>query len=468
MKLLLSHDPVYGNSTLPKFIFGLDGVGGGIERYVVIHTCFPRFTCRMELYDGVCDWSENEPGVLLSDSEQGGCIYLSREGLRLFDFGLMDNVIALQLLPVCHDLVRVYCSEDEMSEPPMVSRQLKPVPEYVLSNNLRHEQVGELVELARQAAFPAGDVGALSAMLKKTLACGDSSVFTEAQLALLGEPEARSWLVSLARDIIAFPASQGHEFERGMELWALPFAFSRAEGGLWWHFPELQKMEAPLKRALGLDSDVVLQVSPTLFALDMLHHSFCHDLVHLVSYRQMGYDVALDDPVAARARYEFQSTLKAPQLVVAWIPFWLPRGMISTDSVQQHSRELLDIVMPLVLSAVRQDMPYGEAELFAPLPWWESLSSGVRTYNRKRLGMTIALVAAATGGAGELEAVAEFQPGTFEYEVGIRVAGRDIIAKSPWWLTPDVVPNKQEAWLELSEYLEESGIPLSEIEVRLH
>lgn len=46
------------------------------------------------------------------------------------------------------------------------------------------------------------------------------------------------------------------------ELWALPFAFSRAQGGVWWHFPQLERLEVALADALEVPEQSILWISP--------------------------------------------------------------------------------------------------------------------------------------------------------------------------------------------------------------
>jgi hypothetical protein len=253
------------------------------------------------------------------------------------------------------------------------------------------------------------------------------------------------------------------------ELWALPFAFSRAQGGVWWHFPLLERLETPLADALDVPEKAILWISPTLFTVDMLNERACQNLMHLASVMDAGCDFAPLDPASSRATYEAARKTQEPQLVISWLPFLVERGALPIDQARQLSRKALDAVMPLVQQAIGAEMEYGEAELFAPLPWWEALSAGVRAWNRKRLGLTVALIASKVGGLQDLEAVAEYQPEMQGYEVGLKLQGKDeLLARSPWLLVPDVAPDKDASWKDLCDCLREADIPLSETIVKLH
>ncbi|MEN3810846.1 hypothetical protein ABD440_10455, partial [Chromobacterium piscinae] len=99
----------------------------------------------------------------------------------------------------------------------------------------------------------------------------------------------------------------------------------------------------------------------------------------------------------------------------------------------------------------------------------EALSSGMRAWNRKRLGISVALLATSQGGIEKLEAVAEYQPEIQGYEVGLRLKGSDeIAARVPWLVVPDVAPDRDASWRDLADCLKEAGIPLSQSVARLH
>jgi hypothetical protein len=276
--------------------------------------------------------------------------------------------------------------------------------------------------------------------------------------------------VNSARDAIAFPeVVRADGSVVSFELWALPFAFSRAQGGVWWHFPLLERLETPLADALDVPEKAILWISPTLFTVDMLNERACQNLMHLASVMDAGCDFAPLDPASSRATYEAARKTQDPQLVISWLPFLVERGALPIDQARQLSRKALDAVMPLVQQAIGAEMEYGEAELFAPLPWWEALSAGVRAWNRKRLGLTVALIASKVGGLQDLEAVAEYQPEMQGYEVGLKLQGKDaLLARSPWLMVPDVAPDKDASWKDLCDCLREADIPLSETIVKLH
>jgi hypothetical protein len=144
-------------------------------------------------------------------------------------------------------------------------------------------------------------------------------------------------------------------------------------------------------------------------------------------------------------------------------------GKLDIDRVRQHARKALDAAMPLVQQAIAAEMKYGEAELFAPLPWWDALGAGVYAFNRKRLGLHMALVQGKTDKLDNIEAVAEFLPEQQAYDVQLleRDSGA-LLNRVQWLLVPDLGPSRVQAWVDLSECLRQAGIALREQQAKYH
>ncbi|POA98828.1 hypothetical protein C2134_09600 [Chromobacterium sinusclupearum] len=481
MKSLPRNARIRGEPFLPsRFIFGdaVDDEGLEGSEYLV-HTESPAFICRLVGNDDT-DFpgreSEGLASAVLYDEAEKITVYVCNLRLRLFDFNFYDEVEPNvgQLQDICDEAMRAYqklqkayAERDAAGPPP---REMRTGPTKPLPPAERQQAISQLIEQARLAVGkPMGGMQ-LAAAVQMALMAGDQAVFTEAQLALLAEPDARQLLIQRARDAVAFPEVLRKDGSVvSFELWALPFAFSRSQGGVWWHFPRLEALEVALADALEVPEKSILWISPTLFTVDMLNERGCQDLVQLAPVMDAGCDFAPLDPESSRATYEAARKTNDPQLVMAWIPFLVERGALPMDKARRLARRALDVAMPLVQQAVAAEMEYGEAELFAPLPWWEALSSGMRAWNRKRLGVTAALLAASQGGIDKLEAVAEYQPEIQGFEVALRVKGRDEVeARVPWLVVPDVAPDRDAAWRDLADCLREAGMPLSQSVARLH
>ncbi|WP_199154193.1 hypothetical protein [Chromobacterium sp. ASV23] len=481
MKSLPRNARIRGEPFLPsRFIFGdaVDDEGLEGSEYLV-HTESPAFICRLVGNDDT-DFpgreSEGLASAVLYDEAEKITVYVCNLRLRLFDFNFYDEVEPNvgQLQDICDEAMRAYqklqkayAERDAAGPPP---REMRTGPTKPLPPAERQQAISQLIEQARLAmGKPMGGMQ-LAAAVQMALMAGDQAVFTEAQLALLAEPDARQLLIQRARDAVAFPEVLRKDGSVvSFELWALPFAFSRSQGGVWWHFPRLEALEVALADALEVPEKSILWISPTLFTVDMLNERGCQDLVQLAPVMDAGCDFAPLDPESSRATYEAARKTNDPQLVMAWIPFLVERGALPMDKARRLARRALDVAMPLVQQAVAAEMEYGEAELFAPLPWWEALSSGMRAWNRKRLGVTAALLAASQGGIDKLEAVAEYQPEIQGFEVALRVKGRDEVeARVPWLVVPDVAPDRDAAWRDLADCLREAGMPLSQSVARLH
>ncbi|WP_159879748.1 hypothetical protein [Aquitalea denitrificans] len=461
-----------------RFIFGdaVDASGLEATEYLV-HTTAPAFVCRLignDFTEFAGRDAEAFASALLFDADANRSVYVCNRGLRLFDFVFSGDVpTATRLQAICDEAMSTYqrlheaYAEREVGPRP---REMRQGPTEPLPPAERSLAIRTLRDAARAAALDPMHRAGFAAQVQQALMGGDQAVFTEAQLSLLGEPSARALLVNSARDAIAFPeVVRADGSVVSFELWALPFAFSRAQGGVWWHFPLLERLETPLADALDVPEKAILWISPTLFTVDMLNERACQNLIHLARVMDAGCDFAPLDPVSSRATYDAARKTQEPQLVISWLPFLVERGALPVDQARQLSRKALDAVMPLVQQAIGAEMEYGEAELFAPLPWWESLSAGVRAWNRKRLGLTVALIANKVGGLQDLEAVAEYQPEMQGYEVGLKLQGSDeLLARSPWLMVPDVAPDKDATWKDLCDCLREADIPLSETIVKLH
>ena len=470
---------IKGEPQLPnRFIFGdaVDASGLEATEYLV-HTTAPAFVCRLVGNDHTAFEGRHTDAfasALLFDAVANQSVYVCNRGLRLFDFVFSAEVpTAARLQTICDEAMGTYqrlheaYAEREVGPRP---REMRQGPTEPLPPAERHLAIRTLRDAARAAAQDPIHRAGFAAQVQQALMGGDQAIFTEAQLSLLGEPAARALLVNSARDAIAFPeVVRADGSVVSFELWALPFAFSRAQAGVWWHFPLLERLETPLADALDVPEKAILWISPTLFTVDMLNERACQNLMHLASVMDAGCDFAPLDPASSRATYEAARKMQEPQLVISWLPFLVERGALPVDQARQLSRKALDAVMPLVQQAIGAEMEYGEAELFAPLPWWEALSAGVRAWNRKRLGLTVALIASKVGGLQDLEAVAEYQPEMQGYEVALKLQGSDeLLARSPWLVVPDVAPDKDVTWQDLCDCLREADIPLSETIVKLH
>lgn len=481
MKSLPRNARIRGEPFLPsRFIFGdaVDDEGLEGSEYLV-HTESPAFICRLVGNDDT-DFpgreSEGLASAVLYDEAEKITVYVCNLRLRLFDFNFYDEAEPSvgELQDICDEAMRAYqklqkayAERDAAGPPP---REMRTGPTKPLPPAERQQAISQLIEQARLAVGkPMGGMQ-LAAAVQMALMAGDQAVFTEAQLALQAEPDARQLLIQRARDAVAFPEVLRKDGSVvSFELWALPFAFSRSQGGVWWHFPRLEALEVALADALEVPEKSILWISPTLFTVDMLNERGCQDLVQLAPVMDAGCDFAPLDPESSRATYEAARKTNDPQLVMAWIPFLVERGALPMDKARRLARRALDVAMPLVQQAVAAEMEYGEAELFAPLPWWEALSSGMRAWNRKRLGVTAALLAASQGGIDKLEAVAEYQPEIQGFDVALRVKGRDEVeARVPWLVVPDVAPDRDAAWRDLADCLREAGMPLSQSVARLH
>lgn len=462
-----------------RFIFGDSVDDAGLEpcEYVV-HSEEPAFICRLVGNDDTPfpgRDGEAFASAVLFDEEENITHYVCSTGFRLFDFNFWDDIpTAGKLQKICDEAMQFYERLQQAyaeRESGVKQRDFKVIPTEPLPPAQRNERIRTLADRAREAAQqPMARVG-LAVEVRQALQGGDQAVFTEAQLSLQDEAAARQLLVDCARDAIAFPEVVRKDGSIvSFELWALPFAFSRAQGGVWWHFPLLERVEPALADALEIPEKNILWMSPTLFTLDMLNERACQSLIHLAPIMDAGLDFAPAERDAARATFEAASKTQDAQLVIAWIPFLVERGALPMEQARKNARRALDATMPLVQQAIGAEMEYGEAELFAPLPWWEALAAGVRAWNRKRLGMTVALVVGQLGGElHELEAVVEYQPELQGFDVGLRRrGGEDILAHVPWMTIPDVAPDRDFALADLASCLQDGDIPLIEQASRLH
>lgn len=461
-----------------RFIFGdaLDEQGLEPCEYLV-HTEQPAFICRLVGNDDTPFDGEDQSSfasALLFDESDNVSIYVCNEGFRLFDFSFRDEVpTAAELQRICDQAMAVYLQLQEIyreRDSAADAREMRVMVGEPLPPADRARAVNELKALALDASRrPVGRLG-LSAAVQQTLAGADHAVLTETQLALLGDKPAREQLLQTARDCIAYPEVVRKDGSiLSFELWALPLAYSRAQGGNWWHFPLLERVEPVLADALELPAKAILWISPTTFSVEMLNERSCQDLVHLAPVMDSGCDYAPVDPADSRATFEAARQTQDPRLLLSFIPFLVERGALPREQARRCARKALDAVMPLVQDAVAAEMEYGEAELFAPMPWWEAMAAGISGVNRKRLGLTVALAAAHLGSTADLVAEAEYQPELLCYDISLHRADRpDVIARAGWMLVCDVAPDRERAWGELSSCLQEAGIPLTERIARLH
>ena len=470
---------VMGSALRPnRFIFGdaIDEQGLEPCEYIV-HTERPFFVCRLVGNDETPFDGEDQndfASAVLFDETDNVSLYVCNQGFRLFDFTFRDEVpTASQLQRICDEAMQTYFKLQDIyreQESSRDAREMRVLSAKPLAPAERAQAVASLKALALEACQQPMSRLHLTASVQHALAGGDQAVLTETQLGLVQEPEARELLLQTARHCIAYPEVVRKDGSiLSFDLWALPFAFSRAQGGVWWHFPLLERVEPVLADALELPSKAILWMSPTIFTVEMLNERCCQDLVHLAPVMDAGCDYAPCDPENARATFEAARQTQEPQLLVAFLPFLVERGALPLDQARRCGRKALEAVMPLIQDAVSAEMEYGEAELFAPLPWWDALAAGIGGMNRKRLGLTLALSSVHFGGRSGLEAEAEYQPETQGYEVVLMQAGTDnVVARTLWLLVSDVAPDRERAWADLANCMREAGIPLRERTPRLH
>jgi len=470
---------IKGDPFVPsRFIFGDAVEEQGLEPYeYVIHTETPAFVCRLVGMDQTPFEGRDKEGfasAVLYDERDNLTHYVTNTGFRLFDFNFWGDIpTAAQLQKICDEAMQVYLRLQKAYAEREVApkeRDFRVLPTEPLPPAERQRRISELSSVAAEALANPIKKMQLPALIQQALLGGDQAVFTEAQLALAAQPEARELLLGMARDNIAFPEVMRPDGTVvSYELWALPLIFSRAQGGFWWHFPLLERVEPALADALQLPENTILWLSPTIFSSDMLAERSCQSLVHLAAVMDAGCDLAPQDVEASRATYQATSKTTEPQLILCWLPFIVERGKLDMDKVRANARKALDAAMPLVQQALAGEMLFGEAELFSPLPWWEALTAGAHAYNRKRLGLTVAVAAGLHGKADGIEAVAEYLPEHQAYDV--QLLSRDngaLLGRSPWLLVPDLAPSRIQAWHELSECLRAADISLREQAPRFH
>jgi hypothetical protein len=461
-----------------RFIFGdaLDEQGLEPCEYIV-HTETPFFVCRLVGNDETPFEGEDQndfASAVLFDDADNVSIYVCNHGFRLYDFTFRDEVPTAALLQqICDEAMKTYLRLQDVyreHESNRDAREMRVLSTMPLAPGARSEAVNALKSLALEACQQPMSRLRLTASVQQVLSGGDQAVMTETQLGLFAQPAARELLLQTARDCIAFPEVVRKDGSiLSFELWALPFAFSRAQGGVWWHFPLLERVEPVLADALELPPKAILWMSPTLFTVEMLNERSCQDLVHLAPVMDAGCDFAPWDPVSSRATFEAARRTDDAQLLVSFLPFLVERGALSAEQARRCGRKALEAVMPLVQDAIGAEMEYGEAELYAPLPWWDALAAGIGSMNRKRLGLTLALSSARIGGKDGLEAEIEYQPEMLAFDVVIRQTGLDAaVARTTWMLVSDVAPDRDRAWGDLAGCLQEAGIPFKERLSRLH
>ncbi|WP_174875365.1 hypothetical protein [Vogesella oryzae] len=470
---------IKGDPFVPsRFVFGDAVEEQGLEPYeYVIHTEAPTFVCRLVGMDQTPFDGRDKEGfasAVLYDERDNLTHYVTNTGFRLFDFNFWGDIpTAAELHKICDEAMQVYLRLQKAYAEREVApkeRDFRVVPTEPLPPAERQRRIRELADAA--AGAPANPLKKmqLPALIQQALLGGDQAVFTEAQLALQSQPEARELLLGMARDNIALPEVMRPDGTVvSYELWAMPLIFSRAHGGFWWHFPLLERVEPALSEALGLPDNTVLWLSPTIFSSDMLIERSCQSLVHLAAVMDAGCDMAPQEVDAARATYQAASKTHEPQLILCWLPFIVERGKLEMERVRSHARKALDAAMPLVQQALASEMMFGEAELFSPLPWWEALAAGVHAYNRKRLGLTVAVAVGVNGKPDGLEAVAEYLPEHQAYDVQLlaQESGK-LLGRTPWLLVPDLAPSRIQAWHDLSECLKGADITLREQAPRFH
>lgn len=477
MRLHPRNKPVQGDPFVPnRFIFGDAVDGEALEPYeYVVHTGIPAFVCRLVGNDDTPFIGRDESGfvsAVLYDEDENVTHYVCNTGYRLFDFNFWEEEIptAAVLQGICDEAMRTYqrlsiAYQHNEQHPP--EREMMVVPSEPLPPAKRAKRVQELAEQAQEAVNNPLKRVKLNALVRAALLGGDQSVFTEAQLSLLMQSEARNLLVECAQDAIALPEVVRKDGSIvSYELWALPLVFAREQGGVWWHFPSLERMESVLADALQLPEEVVLWLSPTLFTFEMLQERACQPLIYLAQVMDSGRDLAPYEPESARATFEAANQTKEQQLVLCWIPFLLERGALTTEKAQRLASKALEAVMPIVQESLAEKMPYVEAELFAPLPWWQALGTAVGAFNRRRLGLTLALLSAHGHEPKTLRAVIEYQPDHLAYDIGLH-GDEPRLAHTPWLLVPDMAPDRERALSDLLDCLRESGVTAFEQSSRL-
>ncbi|MNT75908.1 hypothetical protein D3C72_2148540 [compost metagenome] len=67
-----------------------------------------------------------------------------------------------------------------------------------------------------------------------------------------------------------------------------------------------------------------------------------------------------------------------------------------------------------------------------------------------------------------LHAEAEYQPEHQAYDVRLLGGSQQLLAHTPWLLTPDLSPDRSLVWQDLQSCLQQAGIPVTEHAPKLH
>lgn len=467
MRTIKASSTLPGDPFLPnRFIFGDAVDAEGLEEHeYLVHTEEPTFVCRIVVQDLEFKGSDAEDfrSAMLYDEAENVSYYACNDGVTLTDFNFYGTVepTAGVLQKICDDAIACYWAIDEAykkreAEP---IRRLRVMKRETDESASVAERAASLAAAARGAdSDPAAGIQ-LAVQTQAALNSNDPRIFTEAQLALVDEPQARNTLLSRARELIAFPdvARPDGSF-KPYELWAVPLMYTVEHAGEGWYFPGLDGLEAVLREHYHLAPKVQLHVSPALFTHGMLRDTACQTLIHVADALDAGEVFVPEEVDVMRRRYEEERQNYLPRLTLNWIVFAVERGTLQGEHADPQL--LLDAMMPVIEQSMNAEIDYGEATIFQPEPLWQSFATGTQEYNVKRLMFCLSYLEKSIG-LNAVRAEVEYRPQASAWWLSLlHTRDGESLTSFAWLISPDLAPDRDAALVQLSELLQQFEISM--------
>jgi hypothetical protein len=365
------------------------------------------------------------------------------------------------------------------------STSKKPTYEYwrLRRQNLsieEHERIIQtLVTLSKSAVSPKAQASSVSDLHREVIEAYNQfspQLIIDAQLSLRRNRKAREELLRALRNRLR---SHFMMKEPGVlvdvELWMIPVSFSRLRSGVWTYYPEFDGVEQEIREVFDIPKDRFCLVGRSLWTFERLSDSACIDLyqIYVASLLGGGFDrLIFDDLDDMYRKFQSLNQIDRPAQYLAWLPVLIEHGSLNIEAIPGKTQELFERVIARLEPAMQKTMSIQDLDIGSMFPVWMSIELGCFEWNRRQLGSLLLILGQQFEGHDLNEALCAriaYSPNHSRYEITLLQKDSDeSVARIPWLVAPDLVPNREHALSELKRALDEYELEYQEEQNQFH
>ena len=287
-------------------------------------------------------------------------------------------------------------------------------------------------------------------------------LITDVQLALRAIPQARTEFLQVVRRCL-----RGHRVMKRQgifveaELWMIPISFVRLRQGVWPYYPAFDTLETYLRDVFSIPDHQLCRVGRSLWSFERLCHSACIDLyqIFIATRAGEGFDHLIFDHLDSMHKI-FQHANQTDHLSshLTWLPVLLEDGSLNVEQIDDRAKDFFDRLVTPVENILQSVMSIQDLEMGTMFPLWRALDFGCSQWNRRQFSSVLASFGQRFEGFDDvgdlLKAKVNYVPSQYRYDVDLyQKDSGEWIVRTPWLVTPDVIPERERSLKALKEML---------------